>query len=185
VWTGWERGILQAQYLGIFLERFASAENDEAFNASAPVEILPSEQGALYGAEIWRLARSLQIAAILGDAPARTAVAAELICGNVKEARCSSLDAKDAWIPAIKWAIAQIPPSDGSTESLNWYARQRPVGLACKHLRGRGFQVSAGAYGPEISSQVSNRFQVRPPFASNTDPSGRDESARMSARQLG
>jgi hypothetical protein len=30
--------------------------------------------------------------------------------------------------------------------------------------------------------RVSNRFQARPPFASNTDPSGRDESWRMSAR---
>jgi hypothetical protein len=29
---------------------------------------------------------------------------------------------------------------------------------------------------------LSNRFQARPPFASNTDPSGRDESWRMSAR---
>ena len=31
-------------------------------------------------------------------------------------------------------------------------------------------------------ASLSNRFQARPPFASNTEPSGRDESGRMSAR---
>lgn len=67
-----------------------------------PGIVLLNENG-LFPTELGRLVSSLQIAAVLGDAPRLAAAAARLIVNEHVEQRFTPLSDLDAWAQAIAW----------------------------------------------------------------------------------
>ena len=119
---------------------------------SDPASVLQTQKG-LFPEEIWQLAQSLQIAAVLGDADRRAAIAADLIARQVREIRCVDLDQSIAWEQAIAWALTQ-PIMIAEDDSLSAFTdRSQQVGHACRRLRHEGYEISVGAFGVLVSDR--------------------------------
>jgi hypothetical protein len=117
----------------------------------SPRDVLVKDDG-LFAPEVWHLGCSLQIAAIVGDAPQAAAVAARLIQNEVGDLRCAPLEDQDAWTMAIAWARGQLVLAEAaSPEPLPAREREAIVGAACLRLRKKGYKVEIGAYGPRIA----------------------------------
>lgn len=137
--------------LDVFLKHFKAAQKKGLLGRPvAPDQALRTCDNGLFASEIWRLSRSLQIAAILGDAEPEAAIAADAIAGAVRDVRCAPLDNTEAWEEAIAWALSQNAGADTASIQSQWYERQQQVGLACARLRAKGYAVKVGAYGPEV-----------------------------------
>lgn len=125
-----------------------------------PAEVLLSEDG-LFATEFGRLVSSLQIAAVLGDAPPLAAAAARLILNAIEAQRFAPLAEHNAWSQAIAWAVTQPAlRNPDALASLSFRDRETIVGDACLRLRKRGFKINVGAYGPRIDGN-SRREIVR------------------------
>jgi hypothetical protein len=145
------------------LEAFLNAYEASATLNVAPVQpsIILQRDDGLFPSEVWRLICSLQIAAVLGEAPQSAAVAAQVILDDLSDVRCAPLLDQQVWSNAIAWALEQ--PALYDPTSLRVSAgreRERIVGEACLRLRRRGYHVNIGAYGPQVS-EASRREIVR------------------------
>ncbi len=124
----------------------------------SPGIVLLNENG-LFPTELGRLVSSLQIAAVLGDAPRLAAAAARLIVDEHVEQRFAPLSDLDAWAQAIAWAVKQPALSDpAALASASFRDREEIVGAACLRLRKRRFRFDIAAYGPRIEG--STRQQI-------------------------
>lgn len=137
--------MLQNGDLKAFLNAFAKSSDSPG---NSPQEVLAKADG-LFPPEIWRLGCSLQIAAVLGNAPQEAAIALRLIHRELKDSRSAALQDQDRWTQAIGWArmrMDSMPPADLPA------ARERDVvvGNACLRLRERGYKIEVEAYGPQI-----------------------------------
>src|SRR5215217_2686757 len=99
--------------LKAFLNAFEKS-NDPHLLPRPPSDVLAKHDG-LFAPEIWRLGCSLQIAAVLGDAPQAAAVAARLILDEIHDLRYAPLKDQDAWTRAIAWARAQPPFAEAAS----------------------------------------------------------------------
>jgi hypothetical protein len=142
--------VLQDSDLGAFLNAFEES-GVPATAAVAPRNVLPKDDG-IFSTEVWRLVCSLQIAAVLGDAPQQAAVAAQVIMDDLRGVRCAPVSDQHAWAKAIAWALAQPALADPITLQVPLgREREKMVGEACLRLRKRGYKVEVGAYGPQIN----------------------------------
>ncbi|MDP2408810.1 MAG: hypothetical protein Q8M26_00820 [Pseudolabrys sp.] len=145
--------MLRDSDLSTFLKHFSAVRGKLHPSVCAPPDqVLPAENG-LFASEVWRLSRSLQIAAVLGDAPPEAAIAAEAIAASIRGFRCALLENAEVWEKAIAWALSQNAPADAASLKNQWFARQQEVGLSCARLRSKGYDVKVGAYGPEVSEK--------------------------------
>ncbi|MFG1352355.1 hypothetical protein [Xanthobacter autotrophicus] len=136
--------------LKLFQQHYAIAAAGGVAAAEPPI-VLAVEKG-MFAQEVWRLSRSLQIAAVLGDAELKEAMAADLIMRKLGLVRAVSLDDAGAWQQAIAWSLEQ-PELPQPIEDYNrWQDRQQQVGEACRRLRARGYKIKIGAYGPQIEA---------------------------------
>jgi hypothetical protein len=149
--------MLEDAALARFLQIFAAAKSSATATPSAG-HGLAIDQSGLYSAEVWRLSRSLQIASVLGDAPAEAAIMADRIARQAGDQRCVPLDDIAAWEAAILWAMNQ-DTIDPRFQNGQWYARQQQVGEACRRLRQQGYEVTVGAYGPDVSTKSRHAIQ--------------------------
>lgn len=134
--------------------------HDPHVQPAPPREVLAKEDG-LFPPEVWQLARSLQIAAVLGDAPAPAALTARLILDEVRDVRCAPLKDQEAWARAIAWIRVQpMSMEAASPEPSGGRERETIVGGACQRLRELGYKVNIGAYGARIAA-ASRRDIVR------------------------
>lgn len=140
--------------LKAFLAAFRKSDDPQLWPAS-PADVLTKDDG-LFAAEVWRLRCSLQIAAVLGDAPQAAAVVAQIILDEMRDLRCAPIEDEDAWIGAIAWARAQ--PALVHLDAPHGHEREAIVGAACLRLRKRGYKVEVGAYGPLIAE--ASRRQI-------------------------
>jgi len=143
--------------LARFLQIFAAAKSSAAAGPSDGPG-LAIDQSGLYSTEVWRLSRSLQIASVLGDAPAEAAIMADRIARQAGDQRCVPLDDMAAWEGAILWALNR-DTIDPGFQNGQWYARQQQVGEACRRLRQQGYEVTVGAYGPNLSAKSCHAIQ--------------------------
>jgi len=145
--------VLREDDLGRFRELFRVA----ATGGQSPVDptIALQTQKGLFPEEIWQLAQSLQIAAVLGDADRREAIAADLIARQIRDIRCVDLDQSSEWQQAIAWALAQPGAVDVNINNAprSFPDRSEQVGQACRRLRDKGYQLSVNAYGVEVSDK--------------------------------
>jgi hypothetical protein len=151
--------VLQDSDLGAFLTAFEES-GAPGIAAVPPRNILPKDDG-IFSPEVWRLGCSLQIAAILGDAPQLAAAAVRVVMDDLGGVRCAPLSDKQAWSKAIAWALRQ--PALANPTALQvplGREREKVVGEACLRLRKRGYKVKVGAYGPQID-EASRREIVR------------------------
>lgn len=143
------------------LTRFLRAFDAKAMSGvdpKPPGEALLNENG-LFPTELGRLVSSLQIAAILGDAPRQAAAAAQLILNEMVEQRCAPLSDLDTWSQAIAWAVKQPALSDPAVlDSSSFQDRETIVGEACLRLRKRGLRIDVAAYGPRTDSKSRREF---------------------------
>jgi hypothetical protein len=135
--------------LQLFLNAFVMSKDAQIAPAS-PRDVLRSEDG-LFPAEIRRLGCSLEIAAVLGDAPSEATAAAGVILNEVRDLRCHSLDNHDSWCRAIAWARAQLALTEAAAYERRGRDREAAVGAACLRLRKRGYKIEIQAYGPQIA----------------------------------
>lgn len=142
--------MLQDSDLKAFLDAF-EANCAPGIVPAPPPNILSKDDG-IFPSEVWRLVCSLQIAAVLGDAPQAATAAAQIILDNVRDHRCAPLSDQRAWSQATAWALAQPALADPTTPGVPLgRERERVVGEACLRLRKRGYKVEVGAYGPQIA----------------------------------
>jgi hypothetical protein len=125
-----------------------------------PASALQCNNG-LFPEEIWRLAQSLQIAAVLGDADKQEAIAVTAISQRVRDIRCVDLNQSDAWQQAIAWALAQTTPIAQGMPPIDFADRSQQVGQACRRLRDRGYDVLVNAYGVVVSDQSCRAIAER------------------------
>jgi hypothetical protein len=125
-----------------------------------PASVLESP-GGLFSEELWRLAQSLQIAAVIGDADPLEAIAANLIARQVREIRCADFDHSIPWQQAIAWALAQLTEVAQGNPRQGFADRSRQVGQACRRLRDKGYQISITAYGVSVSEQSQRDIIAR------------------------
>jgi hypothetical protein len=76
----------------------------------------------------------------------------------LRDQRCVPLDEMAAWEGAILWALNQ-DTIDPGFQNGQWYARQQQVGEACRRLRQQGYEVTVGAYGPQLSAKSCHAIQ--------------------------
>jgi hypothetical protein len=117
--------------------------------------------GGLFSEELWRLAQSLQIAAVIGDADPLEAIAANLIARQVREIRCADFDHSIPWQQAIAWALAQLTEVAQGNPRQGFADRSQQVGQACRRLRDKGYQISITAYGVSVSEQSQRDIIAR------------------------
>lgn len=116
-----------------------------------PCEFLARGDG-IFPAEIARLALSLHIAAVMGDAPSTSIAIVRTILQNVGDLRCAPLSEQHFWSQAIAWARAQPTLTAPAAAAIpSGRVRERIVGEACLRLRKQGYTIEIGAYGPQIS----------------------------------
>lgn len=135
--------MLQDCDLKAFLNAFEASGAPDI--ASTPPRNILSKDDGMFPSEVWRLVCSLQIAAVLGDAPQTATVAAQVILDaaqvildNVRDLRCAPLSDQRAWSQAIAWALAQPALADPTAlEVPRGRERERVVGAACLRLRKR------------------------------------------------
>lgn len=151
--------MLQDGDLEAFLNAFIKSK-DSLVAPASPRKSLVRDDG-LFAPEIWRLGCSLQIAAVLGDAPQAAAATIQIILGEIRDVRCAPLEDQDAWTQAIAWARMQPAIADAAKlEVPLGREREAVVGAACLRLRKQGHKVEVGAYGPKIAER-SRREIVR------------------------
>lgn len=151
--------MLQDSDLKVFLNAF-EASGDPGIVPTPPLSVLSKDDG-IYPSEVWRLVCSLQVAAVLGDAPQLATAAAQVILDNVRGLRCAPLSDQRAWSQAIAWALAQPALADSTAlKPPLGRERERIVGAACLRLRKRGYKIEIGAYGPQLT-EASRRELVR------------------------
>jgi hypothetical protein len=145
--------------LAKFRELFSEAQAGD-FKAMHPIDALQTEKG-LFPEEIFRLAKSLDIAVIVGDAKRIEAVAAGLIANQTSQNYFADFDQADCWRRAISWALQQpeIIELDGQYQDYN--DRTQHVGKACKRLRAEGYKITIGAYGPQIADESQRAIVER------------------------
>lgn len=145
--------------LKAFLNAFAESK-DPSLAPASPRDVLATPDG-IFTPEVWRLGRSLQIAAVLGDCPEAAAIAARIILDEIRDARCAPLQDQKAWMQAIAWARAQPVFAEAAQKGVTpGREREFIVGAACLRLRKQRYKVEVGAYGPQIA-QASRREIVR------------------------
>ena len=125
--------MLREDDLAQFKDHYRAATAGSQSPADPP-EVLQTQKG-LFPEEIWQLAQSLQIAAVIGDADRREAIAADLIARQVRDIRCVDFDQFVAWQQAIAWALTQPGLIDADDASRSFTDRSEQVGQACRHLR--------------------------------------------------
>ncbi|MDX6458397.1 MAG: hypothetical protein QOE55_2094 [Acidobacteriaceae bacterium] len=151
--------MLREDDLGRFKDHFRAAAAGGQLPAD-PAVVLQTQKG-LFPEEIWQLAQSLQIAAVLGDSDRREAVAADLIARQVRGIRCISFDQSVAWQQAIAWALTQSGVVDIDHATGSFTDRSEQVGQACRRLRSQRYQISVTAYGVLISDQSQRAIAER------------------------
>ena len=151
--------MLQDDDLKAFLNAFEKS-NDPHLLPTPPGDVLARGDGLL-APEIWRLGCSLQIAAVVGDAPQAATVAARLILDEIRDLRCAPLADQDAWTRAIAWAREQPAFAEAASGNVpRGREREAVVGAACLRLRKQGCKVEVSAYGARIA-EPSRREIVR------------------------
>jgi hypothetical protein len=149
--------MLRDDDLARFKDHFRAAAAGSQSPADPAKEL--QTQNGLFPEEIWQLAQSLQIAAVLGDADRLEAIAAGLLARQVRDIRCVDFDQSVAWQQAIAWAITQPGVIDVASESFT--DRSEQVGQACRRLRDQGYQISITAYGVLVSDQSQRAVAER------------------------
>ena len=146
--------MMQDTDLDLFLKYFSAAGSIKDCNKEEQsINVIYDPKG-LFSSEIWRLSRSLRIAAVAKGDSLEAASAADQIWTALGQTRCRSFEDEKAWISAIRWAISQGSSPYGPG---NVYSRQNQVGLAWRRMTNRGFDITVGAHGLDISpaSQTS------------------------------
>jgi hypothetical protein len=147
--------VLREDDLARFKDHFRAAAAGGQSPAD-PANVLQTQRG-LFPEEIGQLAQSLQIAAAIGDADLREAIAADLIARQVRGIRCVDFDQSVAWQQAIAWALTQPGVIDADDATRSFTDRSEQVGQACRRLRDQGYQLSINAYGVVVVSDQSQR----------------------------
>ena len=129
---------------------------------SDPGDVFNKDQG-LFPEEIWRLAQSLQVAAVLGDADRREAAVADFIARHAQQhgIRYLSFDQGVAWQRIIAWALVQPTMINQVDPSAGFADRSVQVGSACRRLRDRGYEISVTAHGVELSATTVKAISDR------------------------
>jgi hypothetical protein len=151
--------VLREDDLARFKDHFRAAAAGGQ-SPTDPANVLQTPKG-LFPEEIFQLAQSLQIAAVLGDADQREAIAADLIARQLRDIRCVDLDQSVAWQQAIAWALTQPGAVDVDDASRSFTDRSKQVGQACRRLRERGYQLSINAYAVVVSTQSQRAIGER------------------------
>lgn len=151
--------MLREDDIARFRERFREATATAGASPVDPTSALKTQKG-LFPEEIWQLAQSLQIAAVLGDADRREAVAADIIARQMRDIYCVDLDQSAEWQQAIAWAVTQPGMADVNAPR-TFTDRSEQVGQACRRLRKQGYQLSVKAYGVEISDKSQREIAGR------------------------
>jgi len=134
----------------LFEEYFLEAEKRSFSDPRPPSELLTAAEGGLNAADLWRLSRSIQVAASAGMMSEPVATTLGMVSKDVSGDRYAGFDDRDAWTEAICWAKAKPeflnPPS--RTE------RVVHVGKACSRLIERGYKIEISAFGPYASAET-------------------------------
>ncbi len=144
--------MLKADDLDLYVRAFRAAGG--AGIASPSIEVLLMQQGRLTREEIIRLSRAVSIAELLGDAPPKVALTADLIARNLPPGGCAGLEMEQPWTQAIAWALSQPECSDAQWASWRPLERQYQVAQACKRLRQRRYKIQVSAFGPVLSDTL-------------------------------
>lgn len=150
--------MLREDDIARFKDHFCAAAAGSQSPAD-PTIALQTKTG-LFPGEFWQLAQSLQIAAVLGDADRREAIAAKLIAQQIRGLRCVDLDQSVAWQQAIAWALAEPTIMQGNPLG-DFTDRSEQVGQACRRLRDRGYRISVTAYGVLVSDRSQREIAKR------------------------
>lgn len=151
--------MLREDDLARFKNHFRAAATGGELPAD-PASVLQTQKG-LFREEVWQLARSLQIAAVLGDADRREAIAADLIARQVRDIRCVDLDQSVAWQQAIAWALTQLNTIAQGNPPGSFTDRSKQVGQACRRLRDGGYEISITAHGVLVSDRSQRAIAER------------------------
>ncbi|WP_216332547.1 hypothetical protein [Rhizobium sp. X9] len=144
--------MLTAGDLARFRRLYSEAERSPVEPAD-PAEILTQSKD-IFAAEVWQLAKALQIAVVLGDAWMEEVQALSSIHSRLRGESCAGFDNGTAWLSAITWAIKEQKAADHVRLGLTVRAEQ--VGEACKRLRARGYQVEIQSYGVHLPDATQN-----------------------------
>ena len=110
--------------------------------------------GLLHRNQLGRLARSLKIAHVAGDIPEAPHLLLHAIIGDLKDdGLCyRPLTDTEEWQDALRWAAAQPDALNPEYRLHQGRDREFVVGMACRDLRRRGYEVDVGGNGPRIDS---------------------------------
>jgi hypothetical protein len=141
--------MLRSGDLALFQACYQAAQETRPLEPRAPEDVLTEYERGVSRQELWRLARSLQTAAVAGLASQEAAVAATLIVDRLADGRYVDLDSRDRWIEAVAWT--QLQPQAHETRS--WSERVQHVGDASARLLGKGYAIEASAFGLYVAER--------------------------------
>ncbi|NKM14643.1 hypothetical protein GFL85_27140 [Rhizobium laguerreae] len=139
-----------------FREHYEAACQN-GYEASLPAEVLSTEEG-LFPAELFRLALSLQIAAVAGDAEIAPAACLRMIIDQMGGKQSLDLKCTSEWRSAIAWCLS---PSMVPDQTVRATMRSIEVGNACKRLRDRGIKIEINAFGVEVTDRLQTDIATR------------------------
>ncbi|WP_428697109.1 hypothetical protein [Stappia sp.] len=134
----------------LFEEYFLNAEKSRFADPRPPSELLAVAEGGLNAADLWRLSRSIQIAASAGLMSEAVAITLGIVSKDVSGDRYAGFDHPEAWIEAICWAKKQ----PDFLKEPSWTERVAHVGKAASRLIKRGYRIEASAFGPYASPET-------------------------------
>ena len=153
--------MLREDDLRTFSSLFVSARDKNVHSERPPSETLQVDQGGIFASEVWRLSRSMQIAALAGAIPEEQAISVTAIAAATNGVKCAQLDNVDAWEKAIGWSMHRSMEEFPTHQPSEWYARQRNVGEACRRLKDLGYEISFNSYGPVLEERVQKSIVGR------------------------
>ncbi|MDR9763422.1 hypothetical protein RJJ37_27965 [Rhizobium redzepovicii] len=118
---------------------------------------MSTEEG-LFPAELFRLALSLQIAAVAGDAEIAPAACLRMIIDQMGGKQSLDLKCTSEWRSAIAWCLS---PSMVPDQTVRATMRSIEVGNACKRLRDRGIKIEINAFGVEVTDRLQTDIATR------------------------
>ena len=152
--------MLKNSDLRAFLNLVRRAEHEVPPPVAAyPDAILRAEAQAedlLHRNDCARLCRSLGIACAAGDISESCQEILEVITRSLEadDHRYLPLTRSEEWLSAIRWAMPRIDARPTRSLPHRGQERQSVVGMACRDLRERGYNIPIGASGPEFDGDT-------------------------------
>ena len=158
--------MLQDRDLHTYLELFRLASEAKHFPTPASLdEVLRSDNGSIHHLRrehLTPLWNSLKIAWAADGAPELAFHVIHRVVNELTDdASYVPFTSQDAWISAIRWALAAIEDSGSGAPSLQQSDRRSTVGLAVQRLRNCGYSIAIGAHGPILNTETKRAIAAR------------------------